>query len=479
MNPLDPLDAAMMTAELVSSPMHVGAVLILSPPADAGSDYVDKLHREALAGNDSIDPRLRRYPHRGVDAGGMWVWRNMDTVDLSLHCERRTVSAERDEFWRLIGELDAERLDRSRPMWMFYLIDGLDGGRFAFYIKVHHTVIDGVAGFQMIADALSTDPKRRSMPPFYADHHGESAPPPAPGLVARLVAPLQSLLGAAASSVGLIGRVVTGEISNVVDSLVGHTTVLPFGAPYMRFNGRLGPERVVSAGSWPKDRIRAVQEAAGVSGNDVVTAVVSGVLRRWLLDRGELPKQSLVAFCPITVRDREHDTANDQHGNMFGLWLCPLGTNLDEPAARLDLIHRSMSEGKLWVAKRGAAASPLTTAGSIAATVIFPLLPFTQKIRTGYNLPISHVPGPRDEMYWNGAHVEAMYPVSTVYDGQTLNVTTCSYADRIGFGYAAGREAVPDIETLIPLTEQCLRELEAALGLHNVKVMPRPRTGPR
>ena len=469
MSPLDPLDAAMMTAELVSNPMHVGAVLILSPPEDAGPDYADKLYREALAGNDSIDPRLRRYPHRGVDTGGLWVWRDIDTVDMSQHVKRRTVSGGRDGFWRLIGELDAERLDRSEPMWTSYLIDGLDDGRFAFYIKVHHTVIDGVGGFQMITDALTSDPKRRSMPPFYADRRDESAPPPtSTGLVSRLVGPLQSLVGAAASSVELIGRVVTGEISNVLDSLVGHTTVLPFGAPYMRFNGRLGPERVVSAGSWPKARIRAVQEAAGVSGNDVVTAVVSGVLRLWLLDRGELPKQSLVAFCPITVRDREHDTANDQHGNMFGLWLCPLGTNLDDPAARLDLIHRSMSEGKLWVAKRGAAASLLTVAGSIAATVVFPLLPFTQKVRTGYNLPISHVPGPRDEMYWNGAHIEEIYPVSTVYDGQALNVTTCSYADRVGFGYAAGADAVPDIDTLIPLTEQCLSELEAVVGVEDM-----------
>ena len=154
MNPLDPLDAAMMTAELVSNPMHVGAVLILSPPDDAGHDYVDELHREALAGNDSIDPRLRRYPHRGVDTGGMWVWRDMDTVDMTQHCQRRTVSG--GEFWRLIGELDAVRLDRSGPMWVSYLIDGLDHGRFAFYIKVHHTVIDGVAGFQMITGALSS-----------------------------------------------------------------------------------------------------------------------------------------------------------------------------------------------------------------------------------------------------------------------------------------------------------------------------------
>jgi len=178
MNQLDPLDAAMMTGELVSNPMHAGVVLILSPPEDAGPGYVDELYREALTGNDSIDPRLRRYPHRGVDTGGMWVWRDDGNVDLSKHCQRRTVSSGPDEFWRLIGELDAERLDRSRPMWMSYLIDGLEDGRFAFYIKVHHTVIDGVAGLRMITDALSSDSTCRSMPPFYADRRHESPPPP-------------------------------------------------------------------------------------------------------------------------------------------------------------------------------------------------------------------------------------------------------------------------------------------------------------
>ncbi len=469
MIPLDPLAAAMMTAEVVSNPMHEGVVLVLSPPADAGPGYVDELHREALAGNVSIDPRLRRYPHRGVDTGGMWVWRDGDAVDMGRHVRRCGVAGGLDGFWRLIGELDAEPLDRSVPMWMSYLIDGLDGdrpgGRFAFYIKVHHAVIDGVAGFQMLADALSPNAERRSMPPFYADCRQQSAPPPAPGLVPRLVAPIRSLVGTAAASAGLINQVVTGELAAVVDSLVSHTTVLPFGAPYTRFNGRLGPQRAVAAASWPKDRIQAVQRAAGVTANDVVTAMVAGAVRHWLNDRGELPGLPLVGACPITVRDRGHVAADDSHGNRFGLWPCPLGTNVEDPVTRLRAISRSMSDGKRWVAKRGAAASLLTTAGSIAATVVLPLLPFTQKFRTGFNLPISHVPGPADEMYWNGAHVEEMYPVSTVFDGLALNVTTCSYAQRIGFGYAAGRDVVPDVEALISMTERSLAELESALNV--------------
>jgi diacylglycerol O-acyltransferase len=94
------------------------------------------------------------------------------------------------------------------------------------------------------------------------------------------------------------------------------------------------------------------------------------------------------------------------------------------------------------------------------------MLPLAPKLRTGYNLPISHVPGPRDEMYFNGAHIDEMYPVSTVYDGQTLNITTCSYADRIGIGFVAGADVVGDIDALIPLTELCLTELETAVGVH-------------
>jgi WS/DGAT/MGAT family acyltransferase len=465
---LDPLDAAMMTAEVLSGPLNVGAVLIMSPPPEAGPGYVDELHQAAVSGRHPVDPRLRRYPHRGAQTVGGWVWREADRVDLSQHCRRITLASDggRNELWRVISQLHAEPLDRSRPMWMSYLIDGLTEGRLAFYVKIHHTVMDGVAGFQMITDALSPDPKRRSMPHFYAAQHREQdarttreslqLPNPFPLL--------RSLAGTAASGVALAERVVTGEVSDVVASLTGDTTVPPLAAPYTRFNGRLGHERTVAAGTWPKTRIRALQDKAGVTGNDAVTAVVAGVLRSWLLDRGELPKQSLVAICPITVRSRER-ASEERHNNMFGAWLCPLGTHLPDPLERLDLIHRSMSEGKHRVASRGLGASLLLLAAAIGPTVLLPMLPFAPRLRTGYNLPISHVPGPSAEMYWNGAHIEEIYPVSAVYDGQALNVTTCSYADRIGFGYVAGRDVVPDIETLIPLTEQSLTELEAALGL--------------
>ena len=468
MDLLDPLDAAMVTADPISQPLHVAAVLILSPPDDAGLGYVDEVYRQALALTDSIDPRLRRYPHRGVDTGGIWAWRDVDTLDIRRHCRRITLPAGvgRDEFWRLIGELHAERLDPSRPMWMCYLIDGLDDGCFAFYLKVHHAVMDGVAGFQMITDALSADPTRRCMPPIYAARHDEPTAPAMSG-GGRFPNPftmLRSLVSGATSSAEVVEKVLTGEVSNLVASLTTDTTMPPMGAPYTRFNGRIGPERAVAAASLSKDRIRAVQDKVSVTGNDVVVAVIAGVLRGWLLDHGELPEQSLAAACPITVRGHELGAEGGQ-GNMFGVWLCPLGTDLEDPAERLDLIHRSMLEGKQQVASRGSGASILLLMPSVIPMMLLPMLPFASKVSTGYNVSISNVPGPRTEMYWNGAHVEAIYPVSLVFDGMALNVTVCSYADRISFGYLAARDVMPDIGTVISLTERCLGELEAAVGV--------------
>lgn len=457
----------MITADVVSSPLNIGAVLILSPPPDSKPGYVDELHQGSLAGA-TFNPRLRRHPHRGIGTGGGWVWEEADEIDLHRHCLRRTLPPGSGDIalWQLISTLHAGPLDRSRPMWMSCLIDGFDDRRFALYIKLHHTVMDGVSGLQTLVGALSPDPHRRSMPAFYADpctghddattHRHRRLPDP--------LALVRSSIRHTASSVALAERVATGMAAGALAGLFGGTTMTPFAAPYVRFNERLGHERAVIAASWPRRRFQAFTTKSGVTANDVVTAVIAGALREWLSDHDELPQRSLVAICPISVHGRELNRS-ELHGNMFGAWLCPLGTDLPDPAERLDLIHRSMLVGKQHVKARGAAASLILLAPGIASTVLPPMLPLRPRIHVGYNLPISHVPGPRTEMYWNGAHVEQIYPISAVYDGQGLNVTTCSYADRIGFGYVADREILPDIGELVPLTEQALTELERATGL--------------
>lgn len=469
MDLLDPLDSLMLTAELISSPMHVAALMILCPPAGCDpAAYVTELFEQTLTATVDVDRRLRRVPHSGVDTGFMWVWRDISDaggrLDIRHHFQRRTVAADGgpDALWELVSELHALRLDRSAPLWMAYLIDGLPDGRFAFFIKVHHIVVDGVAGMQMLTGSLSTDPNRRGMPPFYA-----ATPQPQPERSAESAGVLSALRGiAAAASAGveLTGHVVRTELRSAVGSLVSRSVVAPFNAPRTRFNAKLSPRRAVAGTSMRRDRVRAVQHAAGVTGNDVVMTVVSAALRRWLADRDELPPRSLVAICPVTVRTRDN-AAPDSHGNRFGMGLCPLATDVDDDGLRLRLIHEAMAGIKNEVAEQGPGAMLVALGPAIGPTILLPLLPFDTDIPPSFNIPVSNVPGPQDQMYFNGAHVDEIYPVSTVYDGMALNVTMCSYADRISVGYVADRDVMPDIATLIPLTEQALSDVEAAVGI--------------
>jgi diacylglycerol O-acyltransferase / wax synthase len=470
---MEPLDALLLTAELLGNPMHVGVVLLLRPPADAGPGYADELYADAVTSGVEVDPRLLRRPHRGLQTGGLWAWQQVEELDVSNHVRRHTLeSGTLEELWRLVGDFHEQALPRDRPMWEAVLVDGLADGRFAFCIKIHHAVVDGVTGLRMIGDSMSTDPDERAMDPFFGSRPrpGETSGPggrSVPNPLRLAGAAVRTATGAAATG----GRLLEAQAEALADVVSGEGTA-PFGAPRTRLNGALTAARSFAAGSVERPRVRRVQEAVGeVTGNDVVTAMVAGALRSWLLDHDELPDDDLVAICPVSVRvtpdaaDAAEATGAGEAGNAFGAALCRLGTSLDDPLARLELIHRSMATAKRRVSRLGPVPSLLTAAPSILPTILPPMLPLDPGLPPGYNLPISHVPGPRRDLYWNGAHLEEMYPASIVYDGMALNVTVCSYVDRLCFGFVAGADAVPDVAALVPRTEGALVELEHAAGL--------------
>lgn len=463
MEALAAMDALLLAGERLGSAMHVGAVLIMTPPAEAGSDYVDELHRQSLLDTHRLDPRLSRHPHRGVETGGIWVWRQAREVDLRRHLRRITLPAGSDtaQMWELISRLHGERLDMAAPLWTSCLIDGLPDGRFAFYIKIHHIVIDGIGGLRMISDSLSPDPSRRSMPPFYAD---KSAPPHRrPGLPNPLAA-VRAVANAAAAGLDLSRRATAAEVAAIVGTLTGDSVTGPLAAPHTRFNASLGPDRAAVGISLDRSRIHAVRHAAAVTANDVVTAVVAGALRSWMIAHDELPHRTLVAMCPVSARTRDED-GSTQDGNLFGLGLCPLGTDMAAPAERLALIHRAMAEIKHRVAAQGPEVTLAVMGPAIASTVAAPLLGLGSLVPPSSNLAISSVPGPRERMYFNGALLEDIFPVSSAFDGMGLNVTVCSYAERLEIGYVTDPEIMPGVAELTGLTGQALTELEAAVGV--------------
>lgn len=461
---MDAMGALMMTAEELSNPMHVCALIVLTPPEDAGSDFVDEIRRACHVDTNLLDPRLRRRPHRGIDTGGAWVWRDTE-VDMTEHVFHTSLPDGSDSaaLWSLVGDLHATPLEWSRPMWEVHIIDGFDDHRIGLLVKVHHSVVDGVGGVRMIESWMSDDAHRRGMPLFTA---APTSSANATGYQ-RLPNPLalaHTATKVVAASTDFALRLGKGTFLNVVTAMTGGHSTMPFSAPNTRFNGRLAPARSVAGTGVSRARVRAVAGATGTTGNDVMTTVVAGALRYWLLAHDELPAESLVAICPITVRARDV-TGHTADANAFGVALCTLGTERADPAERLAVVHRSMADAKERIADLGSGASLAVALPAIAPTVLLPQIPFVPTPRPAFNLALSSVPGPTTDRYWNGAHVEAIYPVSTVYDGLALNITVFSYADTLDIGYVAGEGQIPDIETLIPLTEQALSDLEAAVGV--------------
>lgn len=453
---MDPLAATLMTAEAVGSPLHIGGVLMLRKPRGAGRTYVERLRARAVAPGLPVDPRLRRRPVRSLRTGGLWAWEEVD-LDLTEHVQVHRITGGLDELWRAVGDLHSERLDRTRPLWRAWLFDGLPEDRFALYVTVHHAVLDGLSGLRLVTDAMSTDPRQRGLPPFYAD---VSRAEPAedreePERKGRWETALETVAGAAGGG----ARLVEAEVDLARRTLRGDTLDLPFTAPRTRLNQGLGERRSFVATQWSRARIQAVQRAAGVTGNDVVTAVIGGALRAWFAAYDVPPTRSLVAICPISA----HPVGDAGEGNDFGIAFCRLGTDLADPAERLRLVHGDMAAAKDRVGRLGSVSSLLLAAPSILPSVLLPMLPFDPHVPPGFNVPISHVPGPRDTLYWNGARLEGIYPVSTVYDGLALNPTLCSYRDQVCVGIVADADAVPQVQELVPLADQALAELEEAV----------------
>ncbi len=480
MDTLETIDSLMLAGERFGSAMHIGVVLIFSFPDGADpQSYLDEFFQHGLLTDRPIDARLRRHPHRGSDTGGVWAWREVADIDLGEHVYRTTLTpgSGPSGLWEMVSELHSGRLDMSVPLWTSHLIDGLPDGRFALYLKVHHTLLDGTAALGLLGAALSGDADRREMAPIYAakgaakgsgktgkaskagkagrggrptkgDDSGSADPAEATDSGTRRGgrrSAVRAVADAAAAGLDLTRRVATAEVANILGSMVTDAVVPPFDAPRTRFNAKLGNRRTAAGISLDHKRIDAIRKAAGVSGDDVVTALIAGALRAWLLERDQLPERTLVAMC--------------------GLGLCPLGTDIADPAERLEFIALAMKNIRTQVETKGSGAMLAVTGPAVGSTVVLPRLPFGSLVRPSCNMAISNVTGPRKPMYYNGAHLDEIYPLSTVYDGMGLNATVCGYTDQVGIGYVSGAEVMPRIAELVPLTEQALSELEAAVGV--------------
>lgn len=446
-------DSMFLLAESREHPMHVGGLQIFELPEGAGPDHVSDLHRRLVA-DDDVRSLFRRRPRGPVSSLGQWSWADDQNLDLEYHVRLSALPrpGRVRELLELTSRLHGTLLDRHRPLWEFHLIEGLSEGRFATYHKVHHALVDGVSAMRLLEHSLSGSPDDRELRVPWSRgtaRRGPSRPSPSRG----------GALGAlrAAGDLAGLGPALFRIVSQ---ALREQTAALPFQAPKSMLNVPITGARRFAAQSWSLERIRAVRKAAGVTLNDVTLAMCSGALRQYMLDLGALPDRSLISAVPVSLR--EADTP--AHGNAVGIILCTLATDVADPAARLAAIHTSMRRGKAVYA----GLSPLQVLAisglAMAPLALTPIPGVVQLSRPPFNVLISNVPGPAKPLYWNGARMRGMYPLSIPYEGQALNITVASYDGNLEFGLTGCRRSVPSLQRLLTHLDTALCDLEKAVG---------------
>lgn len=441
-------------------PVQVAGLAVFSPPENAGEDCVWNMVADFRATRTFARPFNRRLRQtRFSRLAPAWEVLPDEQIDLDYHLRHSALpkpGGER-ELGVLVSRLHSRPLDFTRPLWEFHVIEGLADGRFAMYLKVHHALIDGVGAMRRLTRMVTSDPADRSRVPVWAVGAKDSVraahqPTSRESLVTRITG----------------GARVTAEFAKAVAGLT-RETVRPsdphaatlFGAPRSMLNERITQQRRVATHSFELDRIKRVAKAVGGTVNDVFMAVCSGALRRYLSDVGALPDWNLTAAVPVSMRDAGDKTA----GNAFSLILVNLHTKVADPVERIKAIGDSSR-----IAKAGLARLPPVVADNFGVLVFGPFIVelvtrLAGRTRPPCNLIISNVPGPSGPLYFNGAPLEYLYPISPIFDGIALNITVLSAGGWFNVGIVGCRDALPHLQRFAVYHGEALTELEQALNL--------------
>jgi len=455
MTPLSPQDQMFLLIERRNQPMHVGSLMLLTPPPDAGPDYVQELASWAYSHTRAQPP----FNQKLVYKLGLPFWTEDTEFDLEAHVHHISLPkpGRIRELLAIVSKLHSGQMDRAKPLWEFYLIDGVEDGRIAVYSRIHHALVDGVAAMRMLQKSMSADPGVRDTLPFWAIPPRRRAP--AEGVVAQVTQPISraaKFANVVRTQAATWPRVTREIIKSIQASGNDPDYVSVFQAPRTILNQRISASRRFAAQSWSLERIRAASKRHQCTLNDTVLAMCASALRRYLQELDALPEQPLVAMVPVSLRKDD-----SEGGNQVGVVLANLATHIADPLDRLDAIARSVQNSK----DRFASMSQLEIINYVATAMAVSGINMATGIAPtwqAFNVVISNVPGPKETLYWNGAKLEGIYPVSIAMDGQATNITLVSYAEKFEIGIIACRRTLPHVQRLLQYLEDGLVELETA-----------------
>lgn len=456
-------DAAFLYGETPSWHMHVSALMILDPstsPAPFDFERV-RLHTlERLPLVPQFRLKLVEVP-LGLDRPG---WVEEPDFDADYHIRRIAVPAPGGprELGELVGRLTSYKLDRRKPLWEMWVIEGGEEGRVALLYKIHHAMIDGVSGMGLaeVSFDLEPDPAPRDLTPIpFDDRH-------VPSFVERLGLGMVHAATRAPYRTARFAVQSARQAVTLLNFARRRSVVGPFRAPRTSLNGEFTPHRRFAWVSVPLGRVKEVKHAYDVKLNDVVLALCAGALRRYLQKIDDLPEQPLIAQCPVSLRAGMDQEIGSKVGSMF----TSLATDIAEPADRLIAIKAATSEakeiGEALSADKIMGLTESTPPGLVGlAARMYTAMGLESRMPPPINVVISNIPGPPFPLYMAGARLEAMYPMGPLLLGTGLNITVISYCDSIDFGFLCCPEMVPDPAAIADGIPIALEELEASVGI--------------
>jgi diacylglycerol O-acyltransferase len=480
MRQLTSLDNQFLALENSRQSGHVAGVAVLDPSTAPGGALnaadIQALIVERLPMLPLLRWRLAEVP-LGLDYP---FWVDDADFDLDFHVRELALPSPGSDgqLAEQVARITSRPLDRARPLWELYLIHGLQHGHVAMLTKIHHALIDGISGAEIMGLLLDLGPDGPLPPKERKGKAQGEKMPGAPEMLARAALgipryPLRLLraLPSALPNVEdtpfgvLPGAAMAGGLTTRLRRLLGGDTVAQgqerFTAPRTSFNGRISPHRRFTFGQLSLDEVKAIKNHHGGTVNDAIVSICASAVRRWLVEHDELPDQPLVAQVPVSVRsDEEIGT----YGNRILLMSAPLFTNIADPVERLHRTHEALSDMK--ERHKALPATLLQDANHfIPAAVFARAAQLTFRLSTSgaahptWNLVISNVPGPRIPLYCAGARLVANYPVSVITDGMGLNITVMSYLGNLDVGIVADRDQMPDLHRLIDWLKDGVTEL--------------------
>jgi WS/DGAT/MGAT family acyltransferase len=453
---LSMMDAVFLAGESRESMMHVGGLFPFTPAPDAKPGFLRELADELRASPEVVAPWNLRLRTPELLKNPLQSWVEDDAFDMEYHVRRSALPTPGDEreLGILVSRLHGIQIDFHRPPWELHIIEGLQGGRFALYFKIHHALVDGYTSMRMLANTLSTDPDDRETPMFFNQQPKKRAlaetPPPT---LATLTDLARGQMGAAREA----GR----ALMNVFRAARDHDRdlVSPLSAPASIINRRITRNRRFATQQYPIARLKRIARASSGTLNDVVLALCGTALRRLLLEVDALPRAPLIAMLPVNIRPKDDPGG----GNAVGSILASLATDLEDPLDRLRAVMASTHRAKEQLQGMSRSAILQYTAAMMSPLSVQQLTGTAGRVRPAFNVVISNVPGPEQPLYFRGARLEAIYPLSIPAHGYGLNITINSYVDTINFGFTGCRDSVPRLQRLAVYTGQALDELEAAV----------------